>query len=221
MLGMSVKVAATASEEALKIMGDKSKSMKPTKKPKGMSREVFDLLGKDGLIPSIQGNVAVPNFKNKRVNAMKGKWVWTPITSSARQHNEPVFFHWIKAEQTHVDYPYATFNAKFDTFEYNDEEYDAYLTKDTTWSRADTDELVSVCSRFDMRWAVIADRIELSITRSVEEMQSRYYTVRSIVKAKREQQAANKPFELETVASGYNIEQERKRRHAQDMLFKK
>ena len=226
MLGLSAKAGApSASEEAAKIMGDKAKNLgsKTGKKPKGMSREVFDLLGKDGLVPSVQGNVAVPNFKNKRVNALKGKWVWTHITSSARQNNQPVFFHWIKADQTYSDYPYAAFNSKFSSFEYSDEEYNAVLV-DGSWSRADTDELVSVCHQFDMRWPVIADRIELSIPRPVEEMQARYYAVRMILKTKREQQltgTAAVKTEGEVISSGFNLEQERKRRHAQDMLFKK
>lgn len=221
MLGLSAKgPAPTASEEALKIMGDKAKMTKPAKKPKGMSREVYDLLGKDGLVPSIQGNVTAPNFKNKRLNAMKGKWVWTPITSSARQNNLPVFFHWIKAEQTHVDYPYATFNAKFDSFEYTDEEYSLYLVSES-WSKEDTDALVAVCHQFDMRWAIIADRIELNVGRPVEEMQARYYTVRATLKSKRSAGEVLVKTEGEVVHSGFNVEQERKRRHAQDMLFKK
>lgn len=224
MLGLSAKgPAPTASEEALKIMGDKAKMTKPAKKPKGMSREVYDLLGKDGLVPSIQGNVTAPNFKTKRLNAMKGKWVWTPITSTARQNNQPVFFHWIKAEQTHVDYPYAAFNAKFDSFEYTGEEYASHLVSES-WSKEDTDALVAVCHQFDMRWSIIADRIELSAARPVEEMQARYYSVRAILKSKREQSQQGGGLvktEGEVVNSGFNVEQERKRRHAQDMLFKK
>jgi DNA methyltransferase 1-associated protein 1 len=225
MLGIANKAPSgnVASEEAMKIMGEKAKIVKGGKKPKGMSREVFDLLGKDGLVPAIQGNVVAPNFKSKRVNALKGKWVWTPITSSARQNNQPAFFHWIKADQTYVDYPYASFNVKFDAFQYTDEEYEKYLSSDLSWSRADTDELIQVCHRFDMRWPVISDRIELSTPRAVEDMQERYYSVRAAVQAKR--------MELVTApqahsggaltSSGFNVEQERKRRRAQDMLFKK
>lgn len=220
MLGLSAKPSSgnLALEEAQKIMGDKVK-VKGMKKPKGMSREVYDLLGKDGLVPATQGNVIAPNFKSKRVNALKGKWIWTHIVSSARQNNQPAFFHWIRAEQAYSDYPYASFNVKLDTFSYSEEEYAQFLdTPD--WTKADTDELVRVCHQFDMRWAIIADRIILSKSIAVEDMQDRYYTVRSTLQNKRAEQAG-----LTVVGSGagsgFNVEQERKRRRAQDMLFKK
>lgn len=221
MLGIAGKATTSVTDEALKIMGDKAKTTtgKPTKKPKGMSREVFDLLGKDGLVSATQGNVVAPNFKNKRVNAMKGKWIWTAIHSSARNHNDPVFFHWIKAEQSYSDYPYASFNVKFDTFEYTDAEYASFLHDEANWSKADTDELVSTCHRYDMRWAIIADRVELSAHHSVEDMQERYYYVRAAVWSKRGDPAGSSANE--EVVSGYDAARERKRRRAQDMVFKK
>lgn len=221
MLGLSAKSSSgnLASDEALKIMGDKVKSGKPAKKPKGMSREVYDLLGKDGVVPSVQGNVVIPNFKSKRVNALKGKWVWTHIKSSARQNNQPVFYHWIKADQTYVDYPYAAFNVKFDSFQYTDEEYDLLFNDDPSWSKADTDNLLETCHKYDMRWPIIADRIELNTPRMVEEMQDRYYTIRAIIMAKRND--TTNSFSPASVATGFNVEHERKRRRAQDMLFKK
>ena len=56
-------------------------------KPKGMSREVFGLLGKDGLNPAV---VPAPpltsQFKKKWNAATKGKWIWTKIVPfSARK----------------------------------------------------------------------------------------------------------------------------------------
>lgn len=230
MLGLSAKSSSgnLALEEAQKIMGEKAK-VKGARKPKGMSREVYDLLGKDGLTPSVQGNVIAPNFKNKRANALKGKWIWTSITSSARSNNQPVFFHWIKAEQSYVDYPYASFNVKFDSFNYTDEEYDKYLSEDISWSKADTDELVKVCHQYDMRWPVVSDRVELTTARAVEDMQDRYYFVRAVISAKRAEQSSTVSSSVPATAiapavapaSGFNLQQEKKRRRAQDMLFKK
>jgi hypothetical protein len=47
-------------------------------KPKGMSREVFGLLGKDGLAPAIypSGLTMSKNekYKSKWVHSLKGKW---------------------------------------------------------------------------------------------------------------------------------------------------
>ena len=49
-------------------------------KPKGMSREVFGLLGKDGLAPAAYpAQPAGAAFKQKWVSSLKGKWVWTKI----------------------------------------------------------------------------------------------------------------------------------------------
>jgi hypothetical protein len=222
MLGLSAKSSSAnlASEEAMKIMGDKAVKVKGAKKPKGMSREVYDLLGKDGITPAVQGNVIAPNFKNKRANALKGKWIWTSITNSARANNQPVFFHWIKAEQSYVDYPYASFNVKIDAFNYTDEEYEKFLGEDTTWSKADTDELVRICHEYDLRWPIIGDRVELSITRAVEELQDRYYFVRAVLQAKRLEQTTATAVPT-VVSTGFDLQQERKRRRAQDMLFKK
>lgn len=58
------------------------------KKPKGMSRELFNLMGKDGIAPSIQTNADIKNvgFKNKRQSNTQGKWVWTEYHSSARRY---------------------------------------------------------------------------------------------------------------------------------------
>jgi hypothetical protein len=57
------------------------------KKPKGMSRELFNLMGKDGIAPSIQTNADTKQsgFKSKRQNTTQGKWVWTEYHSSARR----------------------------------------------------------------------------------------------------------------------------------------
>mmetsp|Transcript_103772 Transcript_103772/g.203503 ORF Transcript_103772/g.203503 Transcript_103772/m.203503 type:complete len:560 (+) Transcript_103772:51-1730(+) len=221
MLGLSAKPSSgnLASEEAQKIMGEKAKT-KGIKKPKGMSREVYDLLGKDGLAPATQANVIAPSFKNKRSNALKGKWVWTHINSSARQNNQPVFFHWIRAEQTYVDYPYASFNVKLDTFSYTDEEYEENLNDDMNWSKEDTDILVNTCHQYDLRWPVISDRVSLSTPRAVEDMQDRYYSVRATLLAKRQEQAGIASA-VAAVPTAFNVAQERKRRRAQDMLFKK
>jgi hypothetical protein len=47
---------------------------------------------------------------------------------------------------------------------YNDEEYDSLiktLPSSHDWSREETDYLLSMCERFDLRFIVIADRYEV------------------------------------------------------------
>jgi hypothetical protein len=239
MLGISAKSMAgtSASDEALKLMGDGVKTAsKHMKKPKGMSREVFDLLGKDGIVPAAQGNaLQVPSFKNKRVNALKGKWVWMPIENPARKNNPHVFYHWIKAESAYVEYPYASFNIKLDTFDYTATEYANHLSENSSWSKEDTDTLVRTCHEFDLRWPVVADRIQLSIARPIEELQARYYDVRSIIRSVRLGQTGggvtkSSSFNFSNGSalaaagdnrSGFDLEFERKRRRAQDLMFRK
>jgi hypothetical protein len=90
-LGLS-RPSATSQEEQIKLLLDDS-SNKQTKsnsknktKPKGMSRELFALMGPDGaaLAPSIQTNQ--PNlFKDKRQHAMHGRWVWSSFRNSSRR----------------------------------------------------------------------------------------------------------------------------------------
>ena len=74
------------SVEASKILGigDKKNILLPktAKKPKGMSREVFGLLGQDGLSSSMQSQPATQSsqiFKSKRTTSTHGKWFWSPV----------------------------------------------------------------------------------------------------------------------------------------------
>ncbi len=64
----------------------KPKSVKPkVAKPAGMSRELFQLVGNEGVIaPSVPS--ASPVYKSRKVtNLAKGKWIWTSFTNSARR----------------------------------------------------------------------------------------------------------------------------------------
>jgi hypothetical protein len=90
-LGLS-RTSATSKEEQIKLLLEEP-SNKPAKanlknktKPKGMSREVFALMGPDGaaLAPSIQTNQSTL-FKDKRQHAMHGRWVWSSFRNSARR----------------------------------------------------------------------------------------------------------------------------------------
>jgi len=199
-----------------------------------MKREVFDLLGADSLVSSIQGNAIAPNFKNKRLNLLRGKWLWTPIHNSARACNDAVFFHWSKADlNNNSDYPYAKFNVKLDELVYSDEEYTSLLT-DVLWTRADTDQLISCCHKYELRWPVIHDRIILSTPRSIEDLQSRYYFVRAVLRKYRSMVASHDAIGgsvvnaavidscLKSISSiGFDMELERKRRRVHDFMFRR
>jgi len=74
------------SVEASKILGigDKKNVILPktARKPKGMSREVFGLLGQDGISSSMQSQPVTQSsqiFKSKRTTSTHGKWSWSPV----------------------------------------------------------------------------------------------------------------------------------------------
>ena len=140
-LGLGAKAPLSASEEASKILGDKPKfhSHKNAKKPKGMSREVFGLLGHESLNPSIQTNKipVTQGFKTKRSTALKGKWVWAPFAkpsssnsfSQASEQPKPCLYHWVKADVQYMEYPYAKFDIQLEKLTYTDDEYEHLVSK--------------------------------------------------------------------------------------------
>ena len=90
----------TVAETAVSILAGIPKDAnrpKKIKKPKGMSREVFDLMGPGGLTSSIETNKLSTGFKDKRVSATKGKWIWAPFKNSARG-DDMLSHHWAKAD---------------------------------------------------------------------------------------------------------------------------
>jgi len=86
-LGLGSKQGGASSSNSLEniISGvcsgtaTKGKKSGPAAKPKGMSREVYSLLGKDGLVPAVQPSNPSSLFRSKRDNVLKGKWLWSSI----------------------------------------------------------------------------------------------------------------------------------------------
>ncbi len=133
------------------------------------------MLGKDSILPSNVSYTptAASSFKNKRQNALQGKWVWTTFSNSARDNaNDLNVFHWGRAADIAGDYPYAKFNVKAEGVMYTDEEYAALLSS-SAWSRSETDLLMRLCHQLDLRWPVIADRCNLTPHRPCEELMAR------------------------------------------------
>lgn len=94
---LGIQKPKSNANDPFSIMSGLDKAAAPAKpdkkkKPKGMSREVFNLMGKDGIAPSLQTNADPKNagFKNKRQSTTQGKWVWTEYHSSARRSVLPV-----------------------------------------------------------------------------------------------------------------------------------
>jgi len=60
---------------------------KGKRKPAGMSREVFNLIGKEGMAPAVVSKKAV-GLKDKREGTARTRWVFTTFRNSARKDQE-------------------------------------------------------------------------------------------------------------------------------------
>jgi DNA methyltransferase 1-associated protein 1 len=179
-LGMEKKKTATVADELAKMTASKKVS-KLVKKPTGMSREVYALVGQHGLPSMVPTRAIEPGsagFKKKR-NTGPVHWAWTPFSNDAR--SDPSWgplqlSHWVKSGTEYPTYPFAQFNKKLNLVDYTDAEYDQYLQA-LGWSKVETDHLFELCKRLDLRWVVIHDRYQMSPQKPLEELQERYYSV--------------------------------------------
>ena len=191
----------------------------------GVSREVMDLLAggnqdpKSATLPPI-----VPKFnKETDVSSAGGlvvqadnkdhsvkvggkwissskrarKWTWAPFASSSRTDGA-MYRHWVRANVEYTDYPYAKFDIHLDPVTYTEAEYARYLKSDT-WTKSETDKLLEMARKYELRWAVIHDRWfgyyhiqqdNSPADRKVEELMHRYYSVAAILAQTRISQEA-------------------------------
>ncbi|CAH2991315.1 unnamed protein product [Chilo suppressalis] len=168
------------------IHGDKIKkkyiTAKSVKRPEGMHREVFALLYNDSnkdlppLLPTDSGK-AYKQTKAKLGMRKARKWTWAPFNNPARKDNA-VFHHWKRASDEAKEYPFAQFNKQVSIPSYTESEYNQYL-KSEDWSQAETDHLMDMCQRFDLRFIVIHDRWDRAAfrDRSIEDLKERYYGI--------------------------------------------
>lgn len=219
-LGMG-KQASTTNDEASRILGDKLKAKpiivkKP--KPKGMSRELVNLIGTESIAPVVVTNKSGgPLFKSKRFNTLQGKWIWAPFKNSARSDGQQ-FYHWVKGDLQNMDYSYSKFNVKIEPINYTDDEYDRLLHA-PLWTRSETDHLMHICYKYNLRWSVIVDRYESLPSRTTEELQSRYYSI--VVKLRDARAGCAEGTKRPEARSVFDFDFERTRRTQQEILFRK
>ncbi|PGG95044.1 hypothetical protein AJ79_10303 [Helicocarpus griseus UAMH5409] len=155
------------------------------KRPEGITRELFALLGERA--PPIALNENKYKGRRKWVSKLKVRpWEMAPFDNSARSDGL-VLRHWQRKrapahgappgeavaadgeEKKEADsavqkpeeiYPFAKYNIKAQVPKrYTDEQYNRYL-KSHTWSRQETDYLMDLVEEYDLRWVVIVDRYE-------------------------------------------------------------
>lgn len=194
-------------------------------KPQGVSREVYALLGSEGLPP--EGPVSTPSLvKGKKdKNAACAKWKWVPFTSSARSDGA-TFEHWQKADVEYPDYPYARYNVKVDIdnhVRYSEDEYQQHLTN-AMWSKLETDHLIGLALKYDLRWPVIKDRYKCTPDRPVQDLQHRFYDVANrlqIVRKKDGNGAGGGSLMTMPGLSAFNAAHEAERRKQLEVQFNK
>ena len=165
----------------------------------GLKREVIKLVGGIPSIVERTGNKGLKNSSN---------WVWSTFSNPARKDNLKLY-HWQRAEDVNKDYDFAKFDQKIDIVEFTKEEYDKLIKpNDRNWDYEQTIYLWDLIKRYELRFSVILDRFdeEKYGERSVDILKDRYYSVARTILENR------KMFDHPIIKSGYNYEQEMKRR---------
>ncbi|KAI6047482.1 hypothetical protein EDC04DRAFT_2623452 [Pisolithus marmoratus] len=121
----------------------------PSKKPEGISRELYALIGPSA--PSLAATLAKPRLKQKPNFGGRGttKWEWRPFRHPARGDSLQLS-HWAKANESDNEYSFAKYNVQPARYTYSDEEYSALL-EDNEWSKEETDYLFSIAHEYDLR----------------------------------------------------------------------
>jgi len=106
-------------------------------------------------------------------------WAWKPFQNSART-DKLELSHWVKEVEgvpPAKDYSFSKYNKHVSLIMYNDEEYASLIAPlDPNWNRVETDHLMELCKRFDLRFPQMQDRWEYE-ARNVEELKQRYFAV--------------------------------------------
>ncbi|CRG85371.1 SWR1-complex protein 4 [Talaromyces islandicus] len=152
------------------------------KRPEGITRELFALLGEKAPPISLTEN----KYKLKKSNRRALPWQMTEFKNDARQDGL-VLKHWQRrmdttnkppppADATAMDidgqtkdetqqpaeqpYMFAKYNIKPQLPKrYTDEQYNRHLQSDD-WTREETDYLMDLVEEYDLRWVIIADRYD-------------------------------------------------------------
>ncbi|KAF1318805.1 DNA methyltransferase 1-associated protein 1, partial [Globisporangium splendens] len=192
------------------------------KKLSGMQREVLELLESThrvnhSLYPGLS-RLSLQQKWKQRKGVPAVKWLRKPFRNPARVElagendgaTALTLQHWVKAHVEPPDYVFARFNVKCDVTKYTAEEYEHALAShqdpQMKWTKDETDVLMGLCARYDLRWIIIADKyntnpIAKGAFRSVEEIKYRYYEVTRLLGEYRDRVATAKQQEAEKESS--------------------
>ncbi|KAJ6490413.1 hypothetical protein C8R47DRAFT_469461 [Mycena vitilis] len=162
-------------------------SVQSARKPDGISRELFSLIGPSST--TLVAQLAKPRLKQKpNLGAgSKIKWEWRDFKNGARTDSLRLK-HWTKATaDPDAEYPFAKYNVQRPKYTYTDEEYTLLLNEDKEWTKEETDYLMNLVHEYDTRWYVIQDRYDYpgGGQRSMEDIKDRYCAVaRKLVRSR-------------------------------------
>lgn len=198
------------------------------KVPKGMSREAFALLDQSHpIMPSVLGQLTKKAKAEK--SRIRSQWRWKLFKNAARTDGLELY-HWERIHGapdgkmgtmgTDGEYVFSKYNKKVKLYRYDDEEYRNLFSGDKSWSREETDYLMDMCERFDLRFVVIADRYAFKdgVKRQVEDLKDRYYSIaRKLIISREgsEKAAAHDPI----VKHPFNAQHEVERKKALEIVM--
>ncbi|KAF8605371.1 hypothetical protein BDV93DRAFT_438963 [Ceratobasidium sp. AG-I] len=156
------------------------------KKPEGISREVYALIGDNS--PSLVQQYAAPKLKQKptfgKSQAAKPKEErpatkeWREFSNEGRTDGLKLK-HWVKVPNEPQDSSqFEKYNVPAVVYVYSTDEYNKSL-QDPEWSREETDYLFDMAREYDVRFLVMHDRYSFpgGVERTVEDLKHRYYGV--------------------------------------------
>ncbi|KIM46378.1 hypothetical protein M413DRAFT_312999 [Hebeloma cylindrosporum] len=157
----------------------KKPALTNTRKPEGISRELYSLIGPSA--PSLAAQLIKPRLKQKPNfggGTSKTRWELRPFKNSGRRDNLELQ-HWEKVTtDPATEYSFAKYNVQPTTYSYSQDEYTRFL-EDKDWTKEETDYLFSVVQDFDLRWYIISDRYDYpdGPSRHMDDLKDRYYSV--------------------------------------------
>ena len=166
------------------------------KKQNGLKRELIKLIG------------GVPSIVERTTNKDKKKtnWVWCKFRNASRGDDFQLE-HWTKKEDVGKEYDFKCNNIEI--VEFTKDEYDKLIKpNDRNWNYEQTMYLWDLLKQYELKFVVVYDRFDEETygERTVESLKDRYYSVaRTILEHRR-------IFDHPIIKSGYNYEQEIKRR---------
>ncbi|KAF8945597.1 swr complex subunit [Haplosporangium gracile] len=174
----------------LKASDQVRRVQKTERKPDGISRELYGLIGNNVSTVAFNNPTYKPklNVSKKAVN-----WTWRPFVNPSRD-DDLILRHWEKTRtDPNEEYRFYKCNKSINLISFSPEEYTSHL-KDPDWTLEETSYLWDLCRRFDLRWVVIQDRYEWP-PQEADRLALQYYNGNNLVISESDPNATKKEGE--------------------------